>query len=60
MMCLYLLGDIEMKREQIHHEEGRIKPRIPEDGRKRIVGGGVHKDKKVYDRKRDKKRDEEV
>ncbi len=49
-----------MKREKIHHEEGRIKPRIPEDGRKRIVGGGVHKDKKVYDRKRDKKRDEEV
>jgi len=44
-----------MKKETIHSEEERLKPRIPEDGRKRIHRGGAHKNKKKYDRKRGKK-----
>jgi hypothetical protein len=47
-----------MKKEKIHSEEERQKPRLPEEGRERIRGGGAHKDKKKYDRKRDKKKRE--
>jgi hypothetical protein len=45
-----------MKKEKIHSHEERQKPRVPEEGRERIRGGGAHKDKKKYDRKRDKKK----
>ncbi|MCX6736330.1 MAG: hypothetical protein NTZ13_04570 [Candidatus Parcubacteria bacterium] len=47
-----------MKKEKIHHEEERQKPRVPKEGRERMCGGGAHKDKKKYDRKRDKKKSE--
>jgi len=45
-----------MKKEKLHFEEERQKPRIPEEGRERIRSGGAHKNKKKYDRKRDKKK----
>ncbi|MFA6494452.1 MAG: hypothetical protein WCT49_05355 [Candidatus Paceibacterota bacterium] len=43
-----------MKKEKIHHKQERRKPHIPEEGRQRIKGGGVHEDKKRYNKK-DKK-----
>jgi hypothetical protein len=43
-----------MKKEKIHFEEERQKPRLPNEGQKRIKGGGAHKNKKGYDKK-DKK-----
>ncbi len=48
-----------MKKETIHSEEERLKPHIPENGRKRIHRGGAHKNKKKYDRKNGKKNKEE-
>jgi len=30
------------------------KPRLPEEARKKLRKGGVHRDRKRYDRKRDK------
>lgn len=48
-----------MKKEKIHSEEERQKPRIPSEGQKRIKGGGAHKNKKAYDRKNNKKEQRE-
>jgi len=50
--------EVPMKKEKIHSEEERRKPRLPSEGRERIRGGGAHKDKKKYDRKRDKRKRE--
>ncbi len=47
-----------MKKEKIHSEEERQKPHLPSEGRERIRQGGAHKNKKKYDRKRDKKKRE--
>ncbi|MCX6739173.1 MAG: hypothetical protein NT098_03955 [Candidatus Parcubacteria bacterium] len=47
-----------MKKEKIHHEEERQKPHLLSEGRERIRQGGTHKDKKKYNRKRDKKKEE--
>jgi hypothetical protein len=40
-----------MKKETIQSNEERQKPRLPSEGQKRIKGGGVHKNKKGYNKK---------
>ena len=48
-----------MKKEHIHEDGERQKPRIPEDGRQRIKTGGPHRNKKAYKRNKKHQKQEE-
>ena len=49
----------KMKKEHLHKEEERQKPRIPKDGQDRIKTGGPHKNKKAYKRNQKHQKEEE-
>jgi hypothetical protein len=50
---------MKKKKIHIHKKMPRQQPRIPEEGRERIKTGGPHKNKKGYDRKKNKKEQRE-